>query len=151
MGGNLLLDVGPKADGSITPEQTQILKELGRWTKKHSEAIYSTKRGLPFGHFYGPTTISKDQKTIYCFVLDIPKDDLVVKGIKNKVKQVRLLGTDKTLSFERNGGAAWHGIPGVLQIDLPAALLDQNVTVIAIDLETPLELYRGHGGSIEAN
>ena len=151
MGGNLLLDVGPKEDGTITPEQTIILKQLGRWTHKYAEAIYGTKRGLPFGHFYGPTTISKDRKTIYCFVLDIPKDDVVVKGIKNKVERIRLLGTDQGLIFKRNGGASWMGIPGVLQITLAPEMLDQNVTVFAIDLDSPLELYHGEGGAVESN
>jgi alpha-L-fucosidase len=151
MGGNLLLDAGPMEDGTITTEQTTILKELGRWTKKHSEAIYSTVRGLPFGHFYGPTTLSKDRKTIYCFVLDIPKDDLVIKGIKNKVEKVRLIATNKEKKAGRNGGAPWMGIHGVLQVELKPEMLDQNVTVIAIDLDSPLELYRGEGGAIEAN
>jgi len=58
IGGNLLLDVGPMEDGTITPAQTERLKGLGRWTKKHTEAIYGTTRGLPFGHYYGPTTLS---------------------------------------------------------------------------------------------
>jgi alpha-L-fucosidase len=151
MGGNLLLDAGPMEDGTITQEQTKILKELGRWTHKHDEAIYGTTRGLPLGHFYGPTTLSKDRKTIYCFVLDIPKDDLVIKGIKNKVEKVRLIGTNQDLIFKRNGGASWLGIPGVLQITLTPEMLDQNVTVIAIDLDSPLDLYRGEGGAVEAN
>jgi alpha-L-fucosidase len=151
MGGNLLLDAGPTEDGRITPEQTERLKELGRWTHKHAEAIYGTRRGLPLGHFYGPTTISKDRKTIYCFVLDIPKDDIVVKGIVNKVMQVRLVGTTDELLFRRNGGADWNHIPGVLQISLPVEKLDPAVTVIAIDLDSPLELYRGSGGAIEQN
>jgi alpha-L-fucosidase len=151
MGGNLLLDAGPTEDGSITPEQTKILKELGRWTNKHAEAIYGTRRGLPFGHFYGPTTVSKDGKTIYCFVLDIPKDDVVIKGIVNKVEKVRLIGSNQEIKAVRNGGAAWMGIPGVLQVELKPEMLDQNVTVIAIDLDSPLKLYRGEGGSIEAN
>lgn len=151
MGGNLLLDVGPMEDGTITPGQTKILKELGRWTHKYSEAIYGTTRGMPFGHFYGPTTISKDKKTVYCFVLDIPKDDVVIKGIKNKVEQVRLLGTDQSLVFKRNGGAAWMGIPGVLQVTLTSENLDQNVTVIAVDLDSPLEIYHGEGGAVESN
>jgi len=151
MGGNLLLDAGPMEDGAITSEQTTILKELGRWTSKHAVAIYSTVRGLPFGHFYGPTTLSKDRKTIYCFVLDIPKDDLVIKGINNKVERVRLIGTNQELKAERNGGASWMGIPGVLQVELKPEMLDQNVTVIAIDLDSPLQLYRGEGGAIEAN
>ena len=47
MGGNLLLDIGPKADGTIPEEQVNILKELGRWTNKHQEAIYSTSAGIP--------------------------------------------------------------------------------------------------------
>jgi alpha-L-fucosidase len=151
MGGNLLLDVGPTEDGSITPEQIKILKELGRWTHKYAEAIYGTVRGLPFGHYYGPTTISKDRKTVYCYVLDIPKDDLVIKGIKNKVEKVRLIGTNQDIVFKRNGGASWMGIPGVLQVELKPEMLDPNVTVIAIDLDSPLELYRGEGGAVEAN
>ena len=151
MGGNLLLDAGPMEDGTFTPEQTDRLKGLGRWTNKHAEAIYESKRGLPFGHFYGPTTLSKDRKTIYCFVLDIPKDDIVVKGIQNKIKKVRLVGTSDTLVYKRNGGAEWMKVPGVLQITLPTSKLDKNVTVVAIDLDTPLELYRGSGGAIEQN
>lgn len=35
MGGNLLLDIGPKADGTIPEEQVAILKELGTWTSKY--------------------------------------------------------------------------------------------------------------------
>ncbi len=151
LGGNLLLDVGPMEDGTITPEQTARLKGMGRWTGKHSEAIYGSRRGLPFGHIFAPTTLSADKKTVYCFILDSPRDDVVVKGIRNKVKNVRVVGTDDSLVFKRNGGAPWMNIPGVLQITLPLDKLDENVTVIAIDLETPLELYRGEGGAIEQN
>lgn len=78
MGGNLLLDIGPKADGSITPEQTKLLKDLGRWTSKHAEAIYGTKAGMPWGHFYGPSTISKDSTILYLFLTQVqglPRDD----------------------------------------------------------------------------
>ncbi len=44
MGGNLLLDIGPKADGTIPEKQTEILKNLGRWTSKNAKAIYETDR-----------------------------------------------------------------------------------------------------------
>jgi alpha-L-fucosidase len=146
MGGNLLLDVGPKEDGTITPEQTTILRELGRWTTKHQEAIFGTRRGIPCGHFYGPTTLSKDRRTLYCFVLDIPRDDIVVKGIQSKIRRVRLVGTDDSLHYKIIGGAAWVNIPGTLQIHIPADKVDQNVTVVAVDLDAPLTLYRGKGG-----
>jgi len=91
------------------------------------------------------------KKTIYCFVLDKPNDDILIKGIQNKVKQVRLIGTNETLENKKVGGAAWLHIPGILQITLPADKLDKNVSVIAIDLETPLELYRGTGGALDRN
>jgi len=151
LGGNLLLDVGPKADGTITPEQTKILEGLGRWTTKSAEAIYGTRRGLPFGHFFGPTTLSKDKKTLYCFLLDNPKSEVVIKGIRNKINKIRVIGSNSTLNFKLNCGASWMNIPPVLIIDFQASELDENATVIAVELDSPLELYRGEGGSIEKN
>jgi alpha-L-fucosidase len=68
MGGNLLLDIGPKADGTIPEEQVAILKDLGRWTSKHSEAIYGTLAGVPKDCYYGPSTLSADSTVLYLFV-----------------------------------------------------------------------------------
>ena len=65
-GGNLLLDIGPKGDGTIPEEQVEILKGLGEWTHKHKEAIYGTIAGIPKEHFYGPSTLSKDKKHSTC-------------------------------------------------------------------------------------
>ena len=141
LGGNLLLDVGPMEDGTFTAIQTERLQGLGRWIKKYSEAIYGTERGLPFEYFHGPTTISKDRKTVYCFVMDNPKGDLVVKGIKNKINSIRLLATNEKLKYVINGGAPWKDIPGVLLVSLPAEKTDENVTVFAIDLDSSLVLY----------
>lgn len=52
--------------------------------------------------------------------------------------KVRLIGTNQDLIFKHNGGASWLGIPGVLQVTLTPEMLDQNVTVIAINLDSPL-------------
>jgi len=68
MGGNLLLDIGPKADGAIPEEQVQILQELGAWTSKHSEAIYGTRAGIPKDCYYGPSTLSSDSTILYLFL-----------------------------------------------------------------------------------
>ncbi len=68
MGGNLLLDIGPKADGTIPEEQEHILRELGRWTNKHREAIYGTLAGVPKDCYYGPSTLSADSTVLYLFV-----------------------------------------------------------------------------------
>ncbi|MDD3686953.1 MAG: alpha-L-fucosidase, partial [Bacteroidales bacterium] len=58
-GGNMLLDFGPREDGSIPDESVFVIKELGAWNKKHYEAIFGTLAGMDAGHFYGPSTISK--------------------------------------------------------------------------------------------
>jgi alpha-L-fucosidase len=42
-GGNFLLDIGPKADGSIPDVEVRALKEAGSWISGHAESIYSTK------------------------------------------------------------------------------------------------------------
>jgi len=141
LGGNLLLDVGPMEDGTITPEQTERLKGLGQWIRKHAEAIYGTERGLPLEHYCGPSTISKDKKTIFCFLPFDPKGEVVVKGIKNKITGIRLIGTNEQLEYKINGGAPWKDIPGVLQVIVPLDKTDKYVTVFAIDLDSPLRLW----------
>ncbi|HEY9187687.1 MAG TPA: alpha-L-fucosidase [Ignavibacteria bacterium] len=141
LGGNLLLDIGPMEDGSISPEQTERLKGLGRWINKHAEAIYGTERGIPFEYFLGPTTLSKDKKTLYCFVINQPKHEIIVKGIKNKIKNIRLIGTNENLNYKIVGKLYWSEVPGVLQVFIPQEKADENITVFAIDLDSPLELY----------
>jgi alpha-L-fucosidase len=150
MGGNLLLDIGPKADGTIQEEQVAILKTLGSWNRKHAEAVYPTEAGLPFGHFYGPTTLSKDSSTLYLFLVAQPWDEIAVKGIRNKIKSVRVVGSNEQLTSRKMGGASWLNIPGILYITKPKQY-DENLTVVAIDLEGKLDLYHGSGGAVEHN
>lgn len=67
MGGNLLLDVGPRSDGTILPEQVEVLQGLGRWMARNSEAFYGVTAGLPHGHFYGASTLSTSRESLYLF------------------------------------------------------------------------------------
>jgi alpha-L-fucosidase len=56
------------------------------------------------------------------------------------------------LNFERNGGAAWNNIPGILRIEIPNEKnLDKYVTIIEVELQDELKLYRGHGNAVELN
>ena len=151
MGGNLLLDIGPKADGTIPKEQIKILKELGRWTKKHKEAIYKTQAGIALGHFYGPTTLSEDKKILYLFVDNKPNGPLVIKGLKNKVNRIWVVGNGTKLSYKIIGKQYWSEVPGLLYIDLTEKSADKEVTVIAVLLDGKIDLYREGGQVIESN
>lgn len=140
MGGNLLLDIGPKADGTIPEEQVEVLQELGRWTEKHSEAIYGTQAGIPTDYYYGATTLSKDRKTLYLFVPHKPNGPLVVRGLKNKVNRIRVVGNGTKLSQQIHNKPYWSAKPGILYIDVPESTLDEQVTVIALLLDGEIEL-----------
>lgn len=172
MGGNLLLDIGPKADGTIPEEQVQLLKALGRWTSKHKEAIYGTKAGLPSGHFHGNSTLSKDSMSVYLFLPSIGVDTtnqagreltygtitttpvstsnlkltVQLKGLMSEIESITVLGTKTSVPFKVVGKIDWSYVPGTLYLDVPISALDPEISVIKVQLKTPLKLYRGKGG-----
>jgi alpha-L-fucosidase len=141
-GGNLLLDIGPRADGTIPDEQVQILEELGRWTHKHAEAIYGTNAGIAAGHFYGPTTLSADRQTLYLFLPHKPSGPVVVRGLKNQVNRIRIVGNGTKLKSQILGKQYWSSVPGILYIDVPATEVDEQMTVVALQLKGEVDLHR---------
>ena len=150
-GGNLLLDIGPKADGTIPAEQVKILEELGQWTSKHQEAIYGTISGIPKEHFYGPTTLSKDKKILYLFVKGNPNGEVVVRGLKNKINRIWVVGNGTKLAHKVIGKVFWSHYPGITYIEVPDHVLDERMTVLALLLDKEVELYREDGAVIESN
>lgn len=150
-GGNLLLDIGPKADGTISAEQVNILKELGRWTNKHSEAIYGTRAGIPAEHFYGPTSLNANGDILYLYLPYAPKGPVMLKGIKNKINRIYTVGNGTKLNWEIKMKQYWSSVPGIVYIDIPESVLDNDVTVIAVLLDGSIDLYRETGQVLESN
>jgi alpha-L-fucosidase len=141
MGGNLLLDIGPKPDGTIPDEQVNVLKELGRWTKKHKEAIYGTTAGIPKEYYYGSSALSKNRDIIYLFVDGKPNGPLLLKGIKNEVNRIWVVGNGAKLNWQVLMKAYWSEVPGQIYIDVPGSVLDEQLTVIAVLLKGPVDLF----------
>ena len=141
MGGNLLLDIGPKEDGTIPPEQENILRELGRWTKKHQEAIYGTAAGIPKEYYYGPSALSKDRSTLFLYLDGQPTGPLLIKGLKNKINRAWVVGNGTKLETKIMMKQYWSAIPGLVYIDVPSQVLDKQVTVLAVLLDGPIDLY----------
>ena len=151
LGGNLLLDIGPYADGTLQPIQVERLETIGGWVARHRNGIFGTKAGLPCGHHYGPSTQSEDGRTLYLVLFDPPQDEVAVKGLLNGVKSVRTLGSDVDLAYRMVGGAPWNDVPGVLWITVPQEACDPLATVLVVELDAPLRLYRGSGHAIANN
>ena len=145
-GGNLLLDIGPREDGSIPREQVHILKELGKWNRKHAEAVFGSLPGMPAGHFYGPSTLSRDSTILYLFLPDRSAGNIMVKGLSNEIRDVEVVGTSQHLKPKIVGKISWSPVPGLVFIDVPEKLKDQYMTVLKVKLDGKLKLYRGHGG-----
>lgn len=150
-GGNLLLDIGPRADGTIPEEEVEILKEFGRWTSKHKEAIYDTRAGIPAGFVQGYTTLNRSGDILYIYLPYRPNGPVEVKGLINKVNRVWVVGNGAMLNYEVYNKLYWNEVPGLLEIDVPAQALDPAITVIAVLLDGPIRLYTGSGTVITAN
>lgn len=134
MGGNLLLDIGPKADGTIPQEQVNILQRLGRWTNKHTAAIYGTRAGIPSGHFSGKTALSKDGKTLFLYAdwTSNKNEALFLSGIKSNPLSATIVGNNIKASFSKKGTD--------LTIQVPSSAWDQDVTVVAIKFDEAVAL-----------
>jgi len=88
-GGNLLMNIGPKGDGSFDVKDLAILQGIGKWMQKNGESIYgTTKSPFPY-HSWGVSTIKKNK--IYLHVFDWPEDGkLFVSGFA-KITGAKLL------------------------------------------------------------
>jgi len=146
-GGNLLFDIGPREDGWIPTEQVHLLKELGKWTNKHQAAIFNTVAGLPPGHFYGPSTLSKDSSTLYLFIPTGNTGKLVIKGLNTPIKSIKVMGSGQEINHKIVGKISWSPVPGLVYIDnIPAAVTDEYMTVLEVKLDGAVKLYKGAGG-----
>ncbi|MDD7303357.1 MAG: alpha-L-fucosidase [Bacteroidaceae bacterium] len=152
MGGNMLLDIGPKADGTIPPQQVEILKAFGRWTSKHKEAIYETRAGIPAEHFHGGyTTLNREGNILYLYLPNRPNGPVELKGIANGVHRAWVVGNGSMLNHKVYNKLYWSSVPGIVYIDVPEECLDEQITVIAVLLDGPIKLYRGEGQVISVN
>ena len=150
-GGNLLLDIGPKADGTLPAEQVTILKEMGRWTSKHKDAIFGTRAGIPAEHFYGPTSLNKEENILYLYLPYKPVGPVAIKGLKNKINRIWVVGNGTKLNWDIKMKQYWSSVPGIVYINVPETVLDKDVTVIAVLLDGKIDLYREKGQVIESN
>lgn len=144
-GGNFLLNAGPTAEGEIPPPIVERLKQIGRWMKVNSEAIYGTTAS-PFDRLsWGRCTrkLHGDRTILYLHVFDWPADGhLLAPGLRNRVTSARLLAGGARLRAEQTDqGVVLH---------LPAAAPDPIASVIKVEVAGPLEVVRSQPNLAQA-
>jgi len=115
-GGNFLLNIGPKPDGTFPDLAIERLEGIGGWMDVNSQAIYDTTaspfKRLPWGRC---TQKSKGQRTtLYLHVFNWPANGkLVVPGLKNKAEKAWLLADNKrkSLATDSSGDALIISVP----------------------------------------
>lgn len=115
-GGNLVLGVGPTAEGTIQSEVEERLQVIGQWLQKNGRAIYAT---VPTANYrQGPFwfTASKDGKTCYA-ILALPEGEELPEAISwegnipRKGSTMRLLSTGKKLHWTEHGNTVHVTLP----------------------------------------
>jgi alpha-L-fucosidase len=85
---------------------------------------------------------------LYLFIPGHASGDIHVRGLKNDVESVEVLGTNVLAKSHVVGKISWSDKPGLLFIDLPKEQVWQDpiMTVIKVKLKGKLNLYNGSGG-----
>lgn len=102
-GGNLLLNVGPTADGQLPPEFVERALEIGRWLDVHGEAIYGTDGGSLTEFITRGRQTMKDNKLYLIIRFWDGRPELRLADLTSRVLDVELLTTGQSLPFEQDG------------------------------------------------
>jgi alpha-L-fucosidase len=135
-GGNYLLNIGPKSDGSVPPESVERLREVGQWLRVNKEAVYGTSPS-PFQYELPWGIITTKANKIFLHVFKWQKE-LTLFGLKSKVRKVTLLSNKKELKFSQIDGTASDHY--AIKLQLPPNPPDPYNSVIELDLAGNIEV-----------
>jgi alpha-L-fucosidase len=124
--GNLLLNVGPKPDGSIPPQSVSRLKEVGRWLAANGESIYGSERSPYLFQSFGLMTVKGN--CVYLHPGAVQWPGICVGGIKNRVIDAAFLASGERLKFDQKGERLFLR-------DLPSRMPDKWNSVIKLTVE----------------
>jgi alpha-L-fucosidase len=126
-GGNYLLNIGPRADGSIPEDSMRILTAVGHWLERNGQTVYQTEPcRVHASEFAGFT---RKGNTLYMHVHFWPGETVSLGGLVNKVVSAKLFATGQPVEFEQEQfRVRFKG--------LPKNPPDDPVTVLAIECDS---------------
>lgn len=113
-GGNYLLNIGPRGDGSVVPFERDLLKQVGRWVEVNSEAIYATE-GNPFPHTFSWGEVTAKEDALYLFVKrEYAGRKIDLAPIEGVISAVKMLSSGVEAPFTSTGSER-----GLYSIEVP--------------------------------
>ena len=136
-GGNFLLNVGPKPDGTFPQESIDRLEQIGQWMKVNSDSIYGTTaspfKKLSWGRCTQKT--SGQNTSLYLHVFSWPSNGkLLVPGLRNNIKKAYMLADTARITANASDD-------GIL-LQLPKLPQNEIDSVIVLEISEPLKIEK---------
>ena len=113
-GGNYLLNIGPKGDGAVVDFERNVLRSIGTWLQKNTEAIYGTKPD-PFQVAFDWGSITSRNDKLYLHLLSNPKDGIInLPGLNGKITKAYRLADGSPITFSKNDTGFTIQVPKTL-------------------------------------
>jgi alpha-L-fucosidase len=125
-GGNYLLNIGPKGDGSIPMESVERLSAVGEWMGDHGATIYETERSQVRSSVMAGFT--RKGNTLYVHVHNWPGSTVAVGGLKTKVDSAKFFTTGQSVEFKQEEfRVQFTGLPDLAP--------EQPATTLAVEFD----------------
>jgi alpha-L-fucosidase len=127
--GNYLLNIGPKADGSIPAESVSILTDVGRWMDKYGDLIHGLTDTCNVKRSQLADFITRGNK-LYIMVQFWPGSELSIGGLMTKALSAKLYGSSTPVKFDQSDFRLRF-------TGLPAVAPDPLVSVLEVEFAEP--------------
>lgn len=129
-GGNYILNIGPKGDGSVVPFEKEVLLSVGQWMDVYGQTIYATQSN-PFQQFFDWGHVTAKDQMMYLFVYKMPENNIIkLPRLTGKIKSIKNFHTQKPIAFKTGNQE--------IDITLPAGFLKEKpFEVIAVTFSNP--------------
>ncbi|GHH97919.1 alpha-L-fucosidase [Neobacillus kokaensis] len=130
-GGNYLLNIGPRGDGSVVEFEEEVLRAIGAWLNSHPHAVIGAKATIFGEQKWGEVTLNNNN--LFLHIINIPTDGTItLSGLATDVVKVVEDATSRSLE--------WKMDHNTLTVTMPGDLEEECVHVIRVELAGPLSV-----------